>query len=102
MTQADEIDILPDAVGDAVNVKGASDADIKKALLHPRLWSYAVRGPGGAVSCWGRGKTRAECEHFAVEDAVACAYEITGRLRRLEGWQFLIWPPSIRDRKGAQ
>ena len=46
MTQADEIDILPDAVGDAVNVKGASDADIKKALLDPLALVLRRSRPG--------------------------------------------------------
>jgi hypothetical protein len=84
-------DKLSDAVCDAVMREGASDQAIEVALRHPRRWFYVVRDPNGRAACWGRGKTKAECERIAEENAAAYAFEMTGGSLQ-PGWRFLIWP----------
>lgn len=86
-------DALSDVVCDAVMLKGATNEEIAAALRHPRRWSYIVRDPNGRAACWGRGKTRAECERIAEENAAAYAFEMTGGSLQ-PGWRFLIWPPA--------
>jgi hypothetical protein len=86
-------DELSDAVCNAVMSQGATDEEIAAVLRHPLRWSYVVRDPNGRAACWGRGKTRAECEHVAEENAAAYAFEMTGGSLQ-PGWRFLIWPPA--------
>jgi hypothetical protein len=81
---------LSDAECDAVRREGATDDEIAIVLRDPDFWSYLVRDPEGRVTCYGRGKTRAECERWAVKNAEAYAAERWPPLRG--DWRFKIWP----------
>jgi hypothetical protein len=86
--------LMSDARCTAVLREGITDAELCELLSHPRRWSYAVRDPHGSVVAWGRGKTRAECESVAVENAAAYAEERSWVGEVLRGdWRFQIWAP---------
>jgi hypothetical protein len=53
---------------DTVDQEGATDDEIAKTLRDPLFWSYIVREPRSRVMCWGRGKTRAECEELGGQE----------------------------------
>ena len=75
--------ILSDTLCTAVSRRDITDAELRELLTHPRRWSYAVRDQHGDVVAWGRGKTRAECENVAIENAAAYAREINMEFRRI-------------------
>jgi hypothetical protein len=84
---------LSDVEMDAAFREDATDEEIASTLRDPFFWSYIVRDPGGEVVCCGRGKTRVECESWAVKNAVARAAEMFfGEWRG--DWHFRIWPPT--------
>ena len=67
---------LSDADMDVAFREGATDEEIAATLRDPLFWAYIVRDPRGKVVCCGRGKTRTECESYAVKNAEARAAEM--------------------------
>jgi hypothetical protein len=84
---------LSDADMDAAFREDATDEEIAATLRDPVFWAYFVRDPRGEVVCCGKGKTRAECESWAVKNAEACAAEMFFGGWRGD-WHFQIWPPT--------
>jgi hypothetical protein len=79
--------------------RDATDAELEAVLRHPRYWSNVVRFSAGDVVCWGRDKTRRNCERGAEINACELASELCWdeddwRTRQhLREARFLIWPP---------
>jgi hypothetical protein len=80
---------------DAALRKGATDEEIAATLRDPDFWAYIVRDPTGKVACYGKDKTRAECERWAVEHAELCAAEMFFGERG--DWRLKIWPPTAPE-----
>jgi hypothetical protein len=84
----------------AAYFRSITDADAEAQLRHPTLWSYIARDPGGVIYSHGRLGTRKACERSAIRDAEEYAKYIGSKVKDkpwlLDGWRFLIWPPSAK------
>src|SRR5262245_53686813 len=68
---------VPSLFDETMNIeylKSVTDEDAEAQLREPSRWAYTVRDPTGAICCQGHGKSRRECEEWAVVNAAAADY----------------------------
>ena len=92
---------LSDEILTIAYLRSVTDADAEAQLRHPMLWAYVVRDPTNAICIHGHGKTRKECEEWAIVHAVEWADEAwpKSRMWLASKWRFLIWPPKNATRQ---